>query len=259
MSDKQKEIKEKVTGENKKSNKIEKKENNKTNKVLLTILLILIILLIAVGIIWGGKILNKVKLDREIKMLYENDINTVDYNNITLQTTGDFSTVENEIKSFFKDYSSKKEAFLKKVNDEKIISMLTVENYKTDGPEFTESIKYVEDQKEEFNNISQEFINLLDKDNILSRIENKNISECYKELYKGYFFENNELNQDIVRFSNDINDSTELMNKLYETELKMLNFLKENKDNWEILNNQLTFDNEEFLKQYDELKKEILS
>ena len=49
------------------------------------------------------------------------------------------------------------------------------------------------------------------------------------------------------------------MNKLYETELKMLNFLKENKDNWEILNNQLTFDNEEFLKQYDELKKEILS
>lgn len=246
-------------GKDSENKKNEKKEESKTNKILLTILLILIILVISVGILWGGRILNKVKLDREVKSLYEKNINEEDFNNVTSQTTGDFGIVENEIKLFFKDYASKKSAFLEKVNDERILNILSVNNYETDGPEFNESINYINTQKEEFNVISQDFINILDKENILSRIENKDISDYYKNLYKGYFLDQGELNQDIISYKEDIKDSTELMNKLYDNEIKMLNFLKENKDNWEILNGKLTFDSAELSAEYNTLKAQMIA
>lgn len=235
------------------------KVNKKTNKILLTILLILIILIIAVGIMWGGRILNKIKLDREIKLLYEKNIDTDNFNNITLQTTGEFNIVENEIKNFFKDYASMKKLFLEKVNDERIINMLSVSNYETDGPEFNDSINYINTQKEEFNKISNDFINLLEENSIISRIENKDVSEYYKNLYKSYFIEDGTLNQDITNFNADIKEATELMNKLYDNEIKLLNFLKDHKENWEILNGKLTFDSATLSTEYNNIKAQMIA
>ena len=76
-----------------------------------------------------------------------------------------------------------------KVNDTKLQSILTTENYNQDGPDFAESISYINTTKEEFNNIADKLLDLLSKENIESRIENEDISDYYKDLYKGYFIE----------------------------------------------------------------------
>ena len=74
------------------------KEENKLNKVILTILLILVILVIAIGIIYGGRIINKVKLDRELENLVSKDISSEDLSNTTPVTSGEFAVVEQTVK-----------------------------------------------------------------------------------------------------------------------------------------------------------------
>ena len=133
--------KEQKMDKNKSKEDIKKEKKTKVNKALLTILLLLLAIVIILGIVFGGKIINETKLKKEIKSLSERNIDTDDFSNIQLVTSGQYGIVEKRIKEFYSEYSSLKKEFMNKINDEKIQKILTVENYKKDGPDFVESLK----------------------------------------------------------------------------------------------------------------------
>ena len=262
MKDKSKEedkadnkAKDKIKTKTNKENEKVKKDEEKINKVILTILLILVILVIAIGIIFGGRIINKVKLDRELGNLADKE--TSSESNITLVTSGEFGVVEQKIKEYYDEYLDLRNQFMDKVNDEKLEEILKTENYNTDGPEFTESVNYLNTSKEEFNNIAEKLLDLLSKENIVSRIENESIGDYYKDLYKGYFLEGDRLADTFQESYQDIKDVQSLMNSLYDNEIKILNFLTENKENWEVLDNQLTFDDDALSEEYNNMKENL--
>ena len=261
MSEKSKEktneTKKRTINDKTKFKKVTSKENNKLNKVILTILLLLVILVVAIGIVFGGRIINKVKLDRELENLVSKDISTEELSNENLVTSGDFAVVEQTIKDYFKDYSELRKQFMDKVNDTKLQSILTPENYNQDGPDFAESISYINTTKEEFNSIADKLLDLLSKENIVARIENEDISDYYKDLYKGYLIENNDLSKTFQESYQDTVDDKILMNNLYDNEIKILNFLTENKGHWEVLDNKLTFDNQELANTFNEMKSNL--
>lgn len=230
-------------------------EDKKINKIILTILLILVILVIAIGIVYGGRIINKVKLDRELGNLADKE--TSSESNITLVTSGEFGVVEQKIKEYYDEYLDLRNRFMDKVNDEKLEEILQTENYNTDGPEFTESVNYLSTSKEEFNNIAENLLDLLSKENIVSRIENESIGDYYKDLYKGYFLEGDRLADTFQESYQDIKDVQSLMNNLYDNEIKILNFLTENKENWEVLDDKLTFNDSELSEEYNNMKENL--
>ena len=241
---------------NKENEKVKnKKDEEKINKVILTILLILVILVIAIGIVFGGRIINKVKLDRELGNLADKE--TSSESNITLVTSGEFGVVEQKIKEYYDEYLDLRNQFMDKVNDEKLEDILQTENYNTDGPEFTESVNYLNTSKEEFNNIADKLLDLLSKENILSRIENESISEYYKDLYKGYFIEGDKLASTFQESYQDIKDVQSLMNNLYDNEIKILNFLTENAEHWEVLDDKLTFNDSALSDEYNNMKENL--
>lgn len=233
-------------------------EKNKLNKVILTILLILVILVIAIGIIYGGRIINKAKLDRELENLVSKDISKEDLSNTTPVTSGEFAVVEQTVKEYFKEYSDLRKQFMDKVNDDRLETILSTENYNQDGPDFTESINYINTAKEEFNNIADSLLELISKENIETRIEDEDVSDYYKDLYKGYFIENGDLSNTFQETYQDIVADRTLMNNLYDNEIKILNFLTENKAHWEVLDNKLTFDDQELANTFNEMKGNIL-
>lgn len=263
------EAKEKTKEENK-SNKSKEKVNkpkqkdeiddskeNKLNKVILTILLILVILVIAIGIIYGGRIINKVKLDRELENLVSKDISSEDLSNTTPVTSGEFAVVEQTVKEYFKEYSDLRKQFMDKVNDERLETILSPENYNQDGPDFTESLNYLNTSKEEFNNIADSLLELISKENIEARIENEDLSDYYKNLYNGYFIENGDLSGSFQKTYQDTVDNRTLMNNLIDNEIKILNFLTENKAHWEVLDNKLTFDNQDLANTFNNMKANL--
>lgn len=251
----QKENENQLKREGSKGTKVAKKK--KVNKVLLTILLILAIIVIIVGILYGGRIINKAKLDNEIEMLSSKSIENDDFSNIELQTSGDYAIVEKAIKEFYSEYSMLRKDFINQINDEKIQNMLTIENYKNDGPNFEESLTYIKTAQEEFNQTAENLENLLTEENIMARIENQNLSSYYINLYKNYFFEGDNLAVDLQKSYQDTVDAKELMNNLYNNETKILNFLVENNANWEIVNDKLTFDSAALSAEYNTLKTQL--
>ena len=239
----------------KEEDKPENKAKEKINKVILTILLILVILVIAIGIVFGGRIINKVKLDRELGNLADKE--TSSDSNIILVTSGEFGVVEQKIKEYYDEYLDLRNQFMDKVNDEKLEDILQTENYNTDGPEFTESVNYLNTSKEEFNNISENLLDLLSKENIVSRIENESIGDYYKDLYKGYFLEGDRLASSFEETYQDIKDVQSLMNNLYDNEIKILNFLTENAEHWEVLDDKLTFNDDALSEEYNNMKENL--
>lgn len=250
---------EKLSNSNKNDSGKQGKDGNKLNKVILTILLILVIFVVAIGIIYGGRIINKAKLDRELENLVSKDISSVDLSNTAPVTSGEFAVVEQTVKEFFKEYSDLRQQFMEKVNDSQLQSILTTENYEQDGPEFTESINYINTAKEEFNNIADGLLNLLSKENIEERIQEKNIGDYYKELYKEYFMYNNELSATFQETYQDTLDDRTLMNNLYDNEIEILSFLTENKEHWEVLDNKLTFDDQELANTFNNMKSNLFA
>ena len=173
--------------------------------------------------------------------------------NTTTVTSGEFAVVEETVKEYFKEYSNLRQQFMERVNDSKLQSVLTPENYEQDGPEFTESIKYINTAKEEFNNIADELLNLLSTENIETRIQDKDIGDYYKDLYKGYFINNNDLSSTFQETYQDTLDDRTLMNNLYDNEIEILSFLTENKEHWEVLDNKLTFDDQELANTFNNM------
>ena len=241
----------------KQKNEIDDNKENKLNKVILTILLVLVIFVVAIGIIYGGRIINKAKLDRELENLVSKDISSVDLSNTAPVTSGEFAVVEQTVKEFFNEYSDLRKQFMDKVNDDRLETILSTENYNQDGPDFTESINYINTAKGEFNNIADELLNLLSTENIEARIQDENIGDYYKDLYKGYFIDNNDLSTTFQETYQDTVDDKSLMNNLYDNEIKILNFLTENKEHWEVLDNKLTFDNQDLANTFNEMKSNI--
>lgn len=250
---------EELSNSNKNDSGKQGKDGNKLNKVILTILLILVIFVVAIGIIYGGRIINKAKLDRELENLVNSGSSSEKLENTTTVTSGEFAVVEETVKEYFKEYSNLRQQFMKRVNDSKLQSVLTPENYEQDGPEFTESIKYINTAKEEFNNIADELLNLLSTENIETRIQDKDIGDYYKDLYKGYFIDNNDLSSTFQETYQDTLDDRTLMNNLYDNEIEILSFLTENKEHWEVLDNKLTFDDQELANTFNEMKNNLFS
>lgn len=250
---------EELSSSNKNDSGKQGKDGNKLNKVILTILLILVIFVVAIGIIYGGRIINKAKLDRELENLVNSGSSSEKLENTTTVTSGEFAVVEETVKEYFKEYSNLRQQFMKRVNDSKLQSVLTPENYEQDGPEFTESIKYINTAKEEFNNIADELLNLLSTENIETRIQDKDIGDYYKDLYKGYFIDNNDLSSTFQETYQDTLDDRTLMNNLYDNEIEILSFLKENKEHWEVLDNKLTFDDQELANTFNNMKSNLFA
>lgn len=250
---------EKLSNSNKNDSGKQGKDGNKLNKVILTILLILVIFVVAIGIIYGGRIINKAKLDRELENLVNSGSSSEKLENTTTVTSGEFAVVEETVKEYFKEYSNLRQQFMKRVNDSKLQSVLTPENYEQDGPEFTESIKYINTAKEEFNNIADELLNLLSTENIETRIQDKDIGDYYKDLYKGYFIDNNDLSSTFQETYQDTLDDRTLMNNLYDNEIEILSFLTENKEHWEVLDNKLTFDDQELANTFNNMKSNLFA
>ena len=250
---------EELSNSNKNDSGKQGKDGNKLNKVILTILLILVIFVVAIGIIYGGRIINKAKLDRELENLVNSGSSSEKLENTTTVTSGEFAVVEETVKEYFKEYSNLRQQFMERVNDSKLQSVLTPENYEQDGPEFTESIKYINTAKEEFNNIADELLNLLSTENIETRIQDKDIGDYYKDLYKGYFIDNNDLSSTFQETYQDTLDDRTLMNNLYDNEIEILSFLTENKEHWEVLDNKLTFDDQELANTFNNMKSNLFA
>ena len=130
------------------------------------------------------------------------------------------------------------------VNDGKMTKILSVENYKEDGKEFTNTKNYIKEAIEKLENLKKNYSDYMQEEKVMSYINKKNLDDYYVELYKTIMGESQ-----YEEIETSINELISLLNKSND----IIDFLRENKDSWEIENGTILFETDELVSEYNTL------
>lgn len=231
---------------------------------IIGIIIVLVILILAVGVYFVSKKLEQeVALRTEIQEVGEmtKDIQTIDIDELnekldTTVTTGDYAIVEKAVKQYLKDTINYSLEIKEILESEKFAEIVTAENYQNDRPDFTESLNFINETRTKLEEADDFFNTMLSEDGVMSYIDGKIDDQYYIDVYRevaiGAEGESAVAN-DKETIANSINTVIDLLN----TEEKIINMLKENNDSWQIQGNQIVFDSNELIDEYNSYVNEL--
>ena len=195
------------------------------------------------------------KLKKELDEIYEmTNQENIDVDKIyerldKIVTKDDYAKVEEAFKQYLKDNFDNSLKIAEILSDERLVTILTANNYLEDGKEFIETKKYIETTRNELENCKQKYNEFFTEEKAMSYIENKNLDSYYVDLYKDEVVGDIESENDDKTVENSINDIIELLDISEE----VINLLANNPDSWEINGEYIEFNNNSLSEQYDEL------
>ena len=219
--------------------------------------IIAIVLVAIVGI--GILVVNDFKQEdilRQEMLEFENltraeniDLNQIDQKIREIKTTGDYGVLEKAMKDYLADVVNATVSIADVLNDEKIVNALTPENYMEDGPDFVQTKQFLEEAKGEIEKNKTEVLKLLSNEGAMSYIENKNLDQYYIDLYKEIALsEDTAIEEDNAELEDSLNEVARIL----DIETHVINLLSENKNGWEIQDQNIVFNNETLQNQYNE-------
>ena len=231
---------------------------NKKIKIGINIFLILLVGIIALLIIRQFLVEGKVR--KEINELYsliyaeQYDFDLI-YGKLNKIISEDgYAIVENSAKEYLGDVFDKVLDFTNILNDEKIASILTIENFKNDGKDFKESKEYLKKTKQNILNLEAEMLGNLKEETIMAYIVDENLEDSYVNLYKSFdFAKSKELKNKKETIEKTVDDFVFRIEK----EEEIIEFLVKNKNDWSIKGESINFNNEQLSNQYNEMISEI--
>ena len=224
-------------------------------KILIIIAIIIIIALGIIGYIVFTDIKQEEKLMTELNeisdLVNSENINMDDVNQRLdrIVTTGDYAIVEDSFKSYLRENFDNTMQIAEILNDEKIVNILTAQNYKEDGKDFVNTKEYIKTTREKLESCKTKYVEFFTEEKAMSYINNKGLDSYYIDLYKEEFVGDIENTGDTKTVEDSINEIIEILNISEET----INLLSENKNSWEIQGENIVFSNDSLSEKYDEL------
>lgn len=213
------------------------------------------IILILIGVLVGKDLKQESNLKKELNEISEmvsdpdGDFKEISRRLNTTVTTGDYQKIEKAAKKYFTDILDDLIDLVTVLNDERITNILTVDNYVNDGKEFLTTRKYIKDTKEKLITGRDSYYELFTEEKVMTYLDGLTIDDYYRDFYR------NEIIGDI---ENEKNDKTvekainQIIDMLDDSE-KIINFLVENKNAWEVEGDTIVFDTNELVEQYNNL------
>ena len=213
------------------------------------------IILILIGVLVGKDLKQESNLKKELNEISEmvsdpdGDFKEISRRLNTTVTTGDYQKIEKAAKKYFTDILDDLIDLVTVLNDERITNILTVDNYVNDGKEFLTTRKYIKDTIEQLITRRDSYYELFTEEKVMTYLDGLTIDDYYRDFYR------NEIIGDI---ENEKNDKTvekainQIIDMLDDSE-KIINFLVENKNAWEVEGDTIVFDTNELVDQYNNL------
>ena len=222
------------------------------------IIIIVAIIIVAILAIMGYFIFSDLKQEENLKTELSEisdltNAETIDTDAINerldrIITTGDYAVVEDAFKTYLRENFDNILKITEILNDERITTLLTVENYKEDGKEFTESKNYIVTTRNELDRCKAKYAEFLTEEKAMSYINDNGLDSYYTDLYKQEFVGDIESSNDGV-----VESSIDEIIAILNTSEKILNLLSENQNDWEIEGENIVFSNDSLSNEYDEL------
>lgn len=205
-------------------------EMNQTNK-----------LIIEVGEV--SQMFNQTSLDYEI----------IEQKLLTNVSKGDYLVVEKAVKQYLSDALASMKELQSVVDDNRITTLLTIDNYAEDGPDFVNTKEYIQNTRTALENLKSEFISYTTQEKMDEYISDKGLDEYYIELYNELMGGDEIMQADIEELESSLDS---IINMLNNTDV-VIDFLIENKDSWELQGENIVFFSNDLVNEYNELTSNI--
>lgn len=221
-----------------------------------------VLLVLIIGVI-GYIVVNDLKQEEKLKNELEELSVLVNEENIDVDkvkemlnrtvTTGDYKVVETSFKEYLSDTFDSVFQMIDILNSDRLVSILSVENYQNDGPNFIETKAYITETKNQLEELKNSYYSFLTEEKAMSYIENKGLDSYYVDLYKEEYVGDMKTANEDKTVEDSINQIIELLNVSEE----VINFLTENSSSWHIEEDLIVFDTDELSNQYLDLINKI--
>lgn len=219
--------------------------NKKINNRYLMIILGAIVLIIGIYIILCNY--NERVLRKEINSVASKDIDAK--YEVKCKTIFGYCDIEEAIENYMSEYSTKLSNIKKVSTDKQLADILSVNNYKTDGPKFEKSLKYLTDTLDSYNKDSDSLLKMSDKKYLNDYIKNYTKSNKYIKLYKEIANESKIYEK--VDNVTELENNKKSVNNTIKVSAKVLEFLRDNANKWKIEDNMIKFNNYKLLDKYN--------
>ncbi len=190
-------------------------------------------------------------IENETDKLASLDLAT-DRFNIKVKTKGKYGKVEDNMKSYLDDIALSLQKTLLIVKNPELTKILSFENYKNDGPDFTKSLSFLEKSSNEFNTNIDSILKRLEDKSIKS-YGKKNIDEDYYRKLFNQFMLRDDMKEKYNKTSLLLKESKSNVNHIFEISYQTLTFLVTHKEEWQLENNEIQFKTDELVNQYNSL------
>jgi len=225
--------------------------NKKINNRYLMIILGAIVLIIGIYIILCNY--NERVLRKEINSVVSKDIDAK--YEVKCKTIFGYCDIEEAIENYMSEYSTKLSNIKKVSTDKQLADILSVNNYKTDGPKFEKSLKYLTDTLDSYNKDSDSLLKMSDKKYLNDYIKNYTKSNKYIKLYKEIVNESKIYEK--VDNVTELENNKKSVNNTIKVSAKVLEFLRDNANKWKIEDNMIKFNNYKLLDKYNAYLKKL--
>ena len=234
---------------------------NKSFKIFLNIVIIAAVGLVAFLVI--RNFMTDGKVQREIKeiydLIYNSDEETYDLETIYTKlddvvSNDGYAIVEIVAKDYLSDVFDKILELEDIINDERMNNVLTVTNYKEDGPNFTDTINYLDETKQKVLNLKASMLGDLEVNTIMLYIINEDLEESYIDLYGTLEFAKE---SNINKNKENIESAVDSFVSQIEGMENVIDFLIENKNEWEINDDMIVFDDTSLSNEYNDMISSI--
>ena len=217
-------------------------------KFLLIFLFVLLdsFLLIGFFVIRDATMLNQLK--KEIQELSKLDISKDRYNR-SIVCRGEYAIVEKAIKDYLDKHAVLMQDSLKVLDDEKFKTILSYDNYVSDGPDFKDSYAYLANLKTDFNQDIDLLISDLNENNISNYINDKISDFYFQKLYKDLML-SDKRKDEFIETTNLLYKTRDYVNSMIDDSIAVLDFLSLNKESWTVENGEIKFLTEDLYNQY---------
>ena len=229
----------------------------KKSKKHIFIIIGVVILLLLVPIIYGvvKDLKQEDTLKKELDTLYEvTNKEPIDRNEVnkildrTVTTSSDYKKVEIAYKKYTRDCFSILTDIMDVLEDNRLVEVLTAENYQQDGKDFTETKKYLKETKEKLQRVIKNYNEYFTEEKAMSYLD-KNLDSYYQDFYKDEVVGNLDKTKEDDEVITSINDLITLIDQ----ETDVINFLVTNKDAWTIKDSAISFTTDDLIDAYNNL------
>ena len=194
-------------------------------------------------------------LSKEVSILSSLDVTTDRYNR-RIQTNGGYADVEKAMKEYLDDYAQDIQELSTYISNTKLTKMLSYDNYLEDGPEFTNSLAYLDEIQIDYNNKVDDLVERASKKSIRSQIIQRTKDDYYVSLYEKYMFDEDLMHS--IRESKKILKTSQVdINHIIDVSREVFQFLNTYSGSWELKDGSILFKTQDLCNYYDSFIQEV--